>query len=228
MPEPISMGTLALISAGTGLAQVGLGIYDRIANRDLYKLQKEVLDQQVQFNRDLQRRSRGKFTDAELAMIRRNAEPQLQAASGNIAARLGPSSPAGLALLQQAQQAPINAAMQAATAQYGASLSGLSQTVNQQLGQLAGDSSFMDDLGSILKNYIYLKKIGQNPDDETTRGAVDTLFGGSDAQKILNALPREGYIADPDVWRKSPNARFLNPFTRRYEKQPIGFNYMGL
>ena len=225
MAEPM---TMALIAGGSALANIGTGIYDRIAYRDLYRLQQEVLDQQVQFNKDLARRSRGKFTASELAVIRQNAEPQLQAASGNIAARLGPSSPAGLALLQQAQQAPINAAMGAATAQYGSSLSGLSQTVNRRLGQLSGDSSFMDDLGSILKNLVYLKKTGQNPDDETTRGAVDTLFGGSDAQAILDSLPGEGYIAEPDVWRKSPNARFLNPFTRRYEKQPIGFNYMGL
>ena len=225
MAEPT---TMALIAGGSALANLGLGIYDRIANRDLYRLQQEVLNQQVQFNRDLQRRSRGKFTEAELAMIRQNAGPQMQAASGNIAARLGPSSPAGLALLQQAQQAPINAAMQAATSQYGASLSGLSKTVNDRLKNLSGDSSFMEDLASIIKNLAYLKKIGQNPDDETTNGAVDTLFGGSDAQAILDSLPGEGYIADPDVWRKSPNARFLNPFTRRYEKQPIGFNYMGL
>ena len=200
MAEPISMGTLALIGAGTGLAQVGLGIYDRIANRRLYQLQEEILDQQAQFNKDLQRRSRGKFTDSELAMIRQNAEPQLQAASGNIAARLGPSSPAGLALLQQAQQAPINAAMGAATAQYGTSLSGLSQAVNQRLGQLSGDSSFMDDLAAILKNYMYLKKIGQNPDDETTRGAVDTLTRSAPNvtaawERIKN--PGSGYQSRP-------------------------------
>ncbi|MDE0298627.1 MAG: hypothetical protein OXN17_08350 [Candidatus Poribacteria bacterium] len=175
MAEPISTTTLlALAGISAGNKILG-GIYDRITNRRLYELQDEVLNQQMQFNRDLQRRSRGRFTGAELAMIRQNAEPQLQAASGNIAARLGTSSPAGIALLQQAQQAPINAAMGAATAQYGASLSELSRTLNQRLGQLAGDSSFMDDLGSILKNYMYLKKIGQNPDDETTRGAVDTL-----------------------------------------------------
>lgn len=200
MAEPISMGTLALIGAGTGLAQVGLGIYDRIANRRLYQLQEEILDQQAQFNKDLQRRSRGKFTESELAMIRQNAEPQLQAASGNIAARLGPSSPAGLALLQQAQQAPINAAMGAATAQYGTSLSGLSQAVNQRLGQLSGDSSFMDDLAAILKNYMYLKKMGQNPDDETTRGAVDTLTRSAPNvtaawEKIKN--PGSGYQSRP-------------------------------
>ncbi len=200
MAEPISMGTLALIGAGTGLAQVGLGIYDRIANRRLYQLQEEILDQQAQFNKDLQRRSRGKFTESELAMIRQNAEPQLQAASGNIAARLGPSSPAGLALLQQAQQAPNNAAMGAATAQYGTSLSGLSQAVNQRLGQLSGDSSFMDDLGAILKNYMYLKKMGQNPDDETTRGAVDTLTRSAPNvtaawERIKN--PGSGYQSRP-------------------------------
>ena len=200
MAEPISMGTLALIGAGTGLAQVGLGIYDRIANRRLYQLQEEILDQQAQFNKDLQRRSRGKFTESELAMIRQNAEPQLQAASGNIAARLGTSSPAGLALLQQAQQAPINAAMGAATAQYGTSLSGLSQAVNQRLGQLSGDSSFMDDLAAILKNYMYLKKIGQNPDDETTRGAVDTLTRSAPNvtaawERIKN--PGSGYQSRP-------------------------------
>lgn len=229
MAEPISTTTLLTLAGISAGGKILGGIYDRIANRRLYELQDEVLNQQVQFNKDLQRRSRGKFTESELAMIRRNAEPQLQAASGNIAARLGTSSPAGLALLQQAQQTPINAAMQAATAQYGASLSGLSQTVNQRLGQLSGDSSFLEDLKAVSETYKILKGLGDDDsDDSVVSGAVDTLFGGSDAQKILNSLPGEGYIADPDVWRKSPNARFLDPFTRRYEKQPIGFNYMGL
>lgn len=205
MAEPISTTTLLALAGISAGGKILGGIYDRITNRRLYELQDEVLNQQVQFNQDLARRSRGKFTGAELAMIRQNAEPQLQAASGNIAARLGPSSPAGIALLQQAQQAPINAAMQAATAQYGSSLSALSKTVNQRLGQLSRDSSFMDDLGSILKNYIYLKKIGQNPDDETTRGAVDTLTGSAPNvtaawERIKN--PGSGYQPEgaPHQW----------------------------
>lgn len=210
MAEPISTTTLlalAGISAGSSILQ---GVYNRITNHRLYELQEDVLNQQVQFNKDLARRARGKFTESELAMIRQNAQPQLQAASGNVAARLGASSPAGIALLQQAQGAPINAAMQAATAQYGSSLAGLSQTVNRRLGQLSGDSSFMDDLGAILKNYRYLKKIGQNPDDETTRGAVDTLTGSAPNvtaawERIKNPgsgyqPPRWGNYGDNERW----------------------------
>ena len=150
--EPATAGLIL------GGAQVALGIYDRLANRDLYRIQKEVLEQRVQFNNDLQRRSRGRFTESELAMIKANAEPQVNLAAGNVSARLGTSSPAGVALINEAQQAPINAAMQAAAGQYGGSLEGLSKTVNERLGALKSNLSFLNDLQAILKSYIELKK----------------------------------------------------------------------
>ena len=186
MAEPVSTTTLLTLAGISAGGKILGGIYDRIANRRLYELQDEVLNQQVQFNKDLQRRSRGKFTESELAMIRRNAEPQLQAASGNIAARLGPSSPVGLALLQQAQQAPINAAMQAATAAYGPALAAVSKTVHDRLGQLSGDSSFLADFKAISEIYKNLKGLGDGgsndsdgSDDSVVSGAVNTLIGSA-------------------------------------------------
>ena len=82
--------TLALIAGGL---TAGSKIYDHFRTRDLYQLQKEVFDQHAQFNKDLARRARGKFTDAELAPIRTATEPQINAVAANVAVRLGVSSP---------------------------------------------------------------------------------------------------------------------------------------
>lgn len=189
MAEPISTKTLLALAGISAGGKILGGIYDRIANRRLYELQDEVLNQQVQFNKDLQRRSRGKFTESELAMIRRNAEPQLQAASGNIAARLGPSSPVGLALLQQA---PILAAQQAATAAYGPSLKTLSETVSQRLGQLSGDKSFLGDLKAISEAYKTLEKLVGSPKKPTS--TPDASNSPEDpAPQALNMLLGQGY-----------------------------------
>ena len=156
-----------LVTAGLilGGSQVGQGIYNRLANRDLHKIQKEVLDRQIQYNNDLQRRSRGKFTEAELAAIKANAEPRINAIAGDVSARLGASSPAAVALINRARQAPINAAMQAAAGQYGESLANLSKSVTERQGELKSDLSFLDDLKTILLNYIELRKAGVNLED---------------------------------------------------------------
>ena len=192
MAEPISTKTLLALAGISAGGKILGGIYDRITNRRLYELQDEVLNQQVQFNKDLQRRSRGKFTESELAMMRRNAEPQLQAASGNIAARLGPSSPAGLALLQQAQQAPMLAAQQAATEAYAPSLKTLSETVSQRLGQLSGDKSFLGDLKAISEAYKTLEKLVGSPKKPT--GTPDASNSPEDpAPQALNMLLGQGY-----------------------------------
>ena len=192
MAGPISTGTLLTLAGISAGGKILGGIYDRIANRRLYELQEEVLNRQVQFNQDLARRARGKFTDSELAQIRAAAEPQLQAASGNIAARLGTSSPAAIALLQQAQQAPILAAQQAATEAYAPSLKALSETVSQRLGQLSGDKSFIGDLKAILEAYKTLEKLVGSPKKPT--GTPDASNNPEDpAPQALNMLLGQGY-----------------------------------
>lgn len=182
--EPITASLIA------GAANIGLGIYNRLANRDLHRLQQEIFEQQVQFNNDLSRRSRGKFTESELATIKANAEPQINAVAGNVSARLGASSPAGLALINQARQAPINAAMQAAAGQYGTSLAGLSKTVEERLGALKSDLSFLSNLKTLLKYYLELKENGANPDShETLTHALNNLALLPESDSIL----KQGY-----------------------------------
>lgn len=178
MAEPV---TLALIAGGL---TVGSKIYDHFRTRDLSRLQNEVLNQHAQFNKDLARRARGKFTESELAAIRTAAEPQINAVSANVAARLGPSSPAGLALLQQAQQA--------ATEAYAPSLKTLSETVSQRLGQLSGDKSFIGDLKAISEAYKTLEKLVGSPKKPT--GTPDASNSPEDpAPQALNMLLGQGY-----------------------------------
>ena len=169
------------------LAEVGMGIYDRIRNSDLRRVQDDVFNQQIQFNADLQRRARGKFTESELATIKGNAEPQINAVAGNVSARLGASSPAGAALIAQAQQAPINAAMQAATGQYGASMANLAATVKGHLGSMSGDKSFIEDLTAALGAYQRLKS---KPDADP------------DVMNALRLLSGQGYQAPKSGYEK--------------------------
>lgn len=186
MAEPV---TLALIAGGL---TVGSKIYDHFRTRDLSRLQNEVLNQHAQFNKDLARRARGKFTESELAAIRTAAEPQINAVSANVAARLGPSSPAGIALINQAQQAPILAAQQAATAAYAPSAAALSKAVKERLGQLSGDSAFIGDLKAISEAYKTLEKLVGSPKKPT--GTPDASNSPEDpAPQALNMLLGQGY-----------------------------------
>ena len=178
MAEPV---TLALIAGGL---TVGSKIYDHFRTRDLSRLQNEVLNQHAQFNKDLARRARGKFTESELAAIRTAAEPQINAVSANVAARLGPSSPAGIALINQAQQA--------ATTAYAPSAAALSKAVKERLGQLSGDSAFIGDLKAISEAYKTLEKLVGSPKKPT--GTPDDSNSPEDpAPQALNMLLGQGY-----------------------------------
>lgn len=186
------MPLLETVTAIGTLYGIGSDLYDRFSNRHLRKIQDEVLDQQRQYNADLQRRARGKFTESELAAIRTAAEPQINAVSANVAARLGVSSPAGIALVNQAQQAPILAAQQAATEAYAPSLKALSETVGQRLGQLSGDSGFIGDLKAILEAYKTLEKLVGSPKEPvSTPGA--SKGSKKPVPKALNMLLGQGY-----------------------------------
>lgn len=186
------MPLLETITAIGTLYGIGSNLYDRFSSKHLRKIQDEVVDQHRQYNTDLQRRARGKFTESELAAIRAAAEPQINAVSANVAARLGPSSPAGMTLINQAQQAPILAAQQAATEAYAPSLKALSETVSKRLGQLSGDKSFVGDLKAILEAYKTLEKLVGPP--KTPASDPDTPNGSEDpAPEALDRLIGQGY-----------------------------------
>ena len=186
------MPILETVTAIGTLYGIGSNLYDRFSSKHLRKIQDEVLDQHRQYNTDLQRRARGKFTESELAAIRAAAEPQMNAVSANVAARLGPSSPAGIALINQARQAPILAEQQAASQAYASSLKALSETVSQRLGQLSGDKSFVGDLKAILEAYKTLEKLVGSPKEPAS--TPDTPNSSEDpAPQALNKLIGQGY-----------------------------------
>ena len=186
------MPLLETVTAIGTLYGIGSNLYDRFSSKHLRKIQDEVLDQHRQYNTDLQRRARGKFTESELAVIRAAAEPQMNAVSANVAARLGPSSPAGIALINQAQQAPILAAQQAASTAYAPSLKALSETVSKRLGQLSGDKSFVGDLKAILEAYKTLEKLVGSPKEPASTPG-DSNDSEDPVPQALSKLIGQGY-----------------------------------
>ena len=120
----------------------GLKLYDYISNADQRRIAKEVFEEQAVFQKDLLRRARGKWTESELREIERMNQPALTALSGNLSARLGPSSGITADLLNQAQQRTIfNAQQQAGQLALGVGGGGAggAQTTPlfQSLGQIA-------------------------------------------------------------------------------------------
>lgn len=167
MADPITLGTLAKF-AGVG---AGLSIIDRFINhvetRELRALQNQTLDQMTQFNNDLLRRARGKFTDAEIAQIKQNAEPAVNAVAGNVAAR-GLTGPAGAAIVGEAQQRPFLNAQNAAAQAVPGSLQNLMAIINQNLAMFQGDDSLAKEFGGLVQSYAMLKGLNTIPGDEGT------------------------------------------------------------
>ena len=182
MPEPISTGLLLKtvgVAAGSAVVE---GIFDRFSNRELKELRDEVLNQQVAFTNDLARKSRGKYTEAEIRAIEEAAEPQLNAIAGDVASRGLAFSGAGASVLADARQQLFSSHQAAATVAYPQALLALSQTVNTRLGTLSRDRSVVDDLRGILKDYLYVKgradKTGVDPDtDVGANSALSIIFG---------------------------------------------------
>ena len=178
------------IAAGTWAADKA---YDYFTNRKLRELQEEVLDQQVQFNNDLARRARGKFTSAEIAQIRRDSAPQVNAVAGNIAARGLGTSPAGAALVNQAIQAPFTAVQQAAVSTYPGSLASLSGTIDNRLASLSNDRFFNDALKTISENYKVLKGFEGPDKDPNVATAVNQLSGGQGYLRNNTYVPPDAF-----------------------------------
>ena len=187
MAEPLTLG---LIAGGTWLADKA---YDYFTNRRLRELQEEVLDQQVQFNNDLARRARGKFTSTEIAQIRRDAAPQINAVAGNVAARGLGTSPAGAALVNEAIQAPFAAAQQAASSAYPGSLTALSGRIDNRLASFTNDRFFSDALKTISDNYKVLQGFEGPNKDPNVAAAVNQLSGGQGYLRDNTYVPPDAF-----------------------------------
>lgn len=164
MPEPIV--TAAIIGAGVNMIDRYL---NHLETKDLQAAQNRTLDQMTQFNNDLLRRARGKFTDAEIAQIKRNAEPMVNAVAGNVAAR-GLTGAAGASIVADAQQQPFYAAQSAATQAVPGSLQNLMNIVNQNLAMVQGDDSLAKEFGGLVQSYATLKGLNAIPSDFNAPG----------------------------------------------------------
>lgn len=173
------MANIPLILGG---ANIALGLFDRFRASDLQKLQDDVLQRRGQYVDDLARRSRGKFTDAELEAQQSRYAPVLEQTSGALAGRVGVRSGAGAQILADTQAGLQQRDMLAADAQYGQALGVYSQELGRHLQPLQGDSSFIEDLGVIAQ----LNEMFKNePDDD-----LDTEVKQVIAQGYTNPTTR--------------------------------------
>lgn len=167
MPEPIVTATLI-----AGGISAGAKLWDYLASKETRELQNQTLQQMTEFNNDLLRRARGKFTEAEIAQIKRNAEPSINAVAGNVAAR-GLTGPAGAAIVADAQQKPFFAAQDAATKAVPGSLQNLMGIVNQHLAMFEGDDDIAKEFGELIKSYTTLKGLNAIPPGGTPGQGYD-------------------------------------------------------
>ena len=166
----------------------GLQYYDYIQNADMRRIENEVMTEGVAFNKDLLRRARGKFTDAELSQIQQANAPALQAVSGNVSARLGAGSPLAASLTNQAQQQTVFNAQQHATAGALGLRGGGGGTMPQP-------NTLFSSLGQIAAAIDMLKRT-----TGTTPGGGDSVeaqYDGTiiDAVNIINKqMDGQGYL----------------------------------
>ena len=97
-------------------------------------------------------------------------------------------------MINQAQQAPILAAQQAATAAYAPSLTALSGALKERLGQLSGEKSFIEDLKAISEAYKILKELGGTSNKQSGK-APNNPSGtlGNPEETALDMLIGQGY-----------------------------------
>ena len=182
MPGLLGLG--AILGGGAAVAGVGLQVWDYISNSDQRRIQNEVMTEGAAFNKDLLRRARGKFTDAELSQIQQANAPALQAVSGNVSARLGAGSPLAASITNQAQQQTVFNAQQHATAGALGLRGGGGGTMPQP-------NTLFKSLGEIAAAIDMLKKT------TTTDTTVDTQYDGTilNAVDIINKnMSGQGYI----------------------------------
>ena len=216
MPDPTSgIATATLLKlAGVG---AGLNILDRflthVQTRGLRRLQSQTLDQMTTFNNDLLRRARGKFTDAEIAQIRRNNEPMVNAVAGNVAARGLGSSAAGASVITEAQQRPFFAAQDAATQAVPGSLQNLMSLVNQNLSMFAGDEGVAQEFGGLIQSYMTLKGLGGMPGqgydgawESQQLGDLSYMGNIPQSRSSMFDLYQQNYPNSPNPYSLDPTA----------------------
>ena len=185
-----------------GLSLAG-GIYDLINPDEQRQIQRQVLDDAAAFQRGLLRQSRGRFTAQEREAIRRNSEAQVNAVAGNVAQRGLGTSPAGAAIVAQAQQAPYFAATQQAASQIPA----VTSMVSQLAQSMGGNRQFHQLLGSIGKSLSYLRESeayspkGQEDPDDIVRRVIEILTGNvtTPAGTVPSAPPPAGRTSIPST-----------------------------
>ncbi len=177
MVDPISTAALAkLVGVGAGLSVLDKFL-SLMQTKDIRRIQSRTLDQMVTFNNDLMRRARGKHTKAEMAQLKRNAEPYVNAVAGNVSARGFGNSPAGVRQITEAQQAPFLASQNAATQAIPGSLQSLMSVINQNLAQLGGDEGIANEFAGLVQSYATLRGLNAMPNPNATgQGYGDAGF----------------------------------------------------
>lgn len=176
MPEPISTSTLLAAAGVTVGGNVLETVLDRWLNANFYRLRDQILQQRIEYNAELQRRARGKFTDRELMAIRMASEPYINQVAEDVDARGLGLSAAGLAEVNRARYRPITFAQQQAASEYAGSLEGLDRATAARMPQ---DTSIGDDLMAIAKSYAYLQ--GKNKDMTQLDRDAGEVFGKGQA-----------------------------------------------
>ena len=107
---------------------------------------------------------------AEMREIREGAEPQTNRVAGNVAQRGLGTSGAGAAVVAEAQQAPFDAAQEAAAQE----VSRANETAFNLASLLIDSDSFNEDLGAVVKNLTVLEDLLGDP-DPVVDGVFSTL-----------------------------------------------------
>ena len=171
MAEPVTLGLIAKKAAPLVISTVGGSIYNSLFPDKAKQIQLEVLEEQKQFRRMLNRQARGIFTSPEREAIARGAEPTVNRIAGGVAQRGLGGSGAGAQVIAQAQQAPFLQAQTAATQ----ALSGANTAAFSMASQLVGDDSFYEDLGGLAQNLTELYA----PTDDTPPSEMEPEVDGA-------------------------------------------------
>ena len=148
------------------LPSAARGIHSLIAPDRQTQIFTDVLAAQTEFRNMLARRAIGRFTPAEAQEIEAGGEKQVNAVAGNVASRGLGSSPAGAAVIADAQGQVYSQARREAMS----ALPAYDNLIAQQARTLmASDNSFNEDLSAIVR-------LLQQEFDEDPKARTDTDF----------------------------------------------------
>jgi hypothetical protein len=146
------------------------------------KLAEEVLQEQLDFSKQLKRIGRGEFTPEEVSATSRGYAPVMNQISGSLAARGISRSAAVGPVLAAARQAPFLAQQQAAMGGLPGALAGGAAQANFLSSQeQAGNAGFFQSLNQLSQAYFQLKSLNQHADpllDRATMTLYEQAGGG--------------------------------------------------